>query len=140
MTYTVFDSAISPLYENFIYTHDDWIAFDIAENQTIMLIGSYDSNDNTITGTTKQMIEIISDDNGTPTINITNLDNREDTINYAANTCYQIVSNIDHTPFARNANYETGFKTYNICFSLLVAFVFCFVFSFLRGLIPICRR
>ena len=141
MNYNVYDSSVSSYYQNFMYTNDEWVVFDINDTDTIMLIGSYEVSGTKIVGNTRQVVTISTNNSysSTPTINIENFDNRADTVSFSSNTSYRMISNIQDAPTQRNTNYETSYRTYDICLTLLIALCIGFTFNFIRGLI-VCKR
>ena len=142
MNYTVYDSSVSTYYQNYMYTHDDWLVFDISDTQTIMLIGSYEVQNNKIVGNTRQVVTITTNTgySSTPDIQIEKHDNRADTISYSATTSYRMYSNIEGAPTQKNATYETGYKTYETTLIILVGLCAAFMFHFIKGLIVCLKK
>ena len=118
-----------------MYTSDNWVVFDISDTTTIMLIGTYEVQNNSIIGNTRQVITIenFNSYNSTPNITINNYDNREDVVSYSSNLSYRIVSNVENAPTQKNATYETQYKTYETVNIILVALVFAFIYTFIKG-------
>lgn len=137
MNYNVYNSSVSSYYQNFIYTRQDWVVFDISDTQTVLLIGSYECSGNQITGTTNQVVTITTDTGygSTPDIQVEQLDGRNDTVNFTSTVSYRMYSNIEGAPTQRNSTYETSFRTTLTIHAVLVALVFAFVFNYIKGLI-----
>lgn len=141
MNYTVYDSSPSSYYQNFIYTPKEWLAFDVSDTTTLVLVGSYEVANGTIYGNTQKVITITQSTSygSTPSISIEDVDNREDIISFSNNTSYRIVSNIQDAPTQRNSTYETSYRTYDTVNTVLFSLVFAFLFTYIGRLI-LCRK
>lgn len=136
MTYQVYDSTPSSYYQNFIWTSNDWVAFDISDTTTIVLIGSFTYSDYSITGQTSQVVTITTFNYGsTPSITIQDVNNREDIVNFSSTLGYRMYSNID-APVQKNTTYETSYTTSMYVFDVFVILIIAFLFSWIKGVLP----
>lgn len=136
LTYQVYDSSPSSYYQNYIWTSDDWVTFDISDTTTIVLIGSYNYSDYSISGNTKQVVTIVTSNYGnTPNITIQDVDNREDTVNFSPSLGYRMYSNVD-APLQKNTTYETSYTTSMYVFDIFVVLIIAFLFCWIKGVLP----